>query len=117
MDASCWRSARHDGGSKCGKRQTCIDPLADRIDQKLMAGVTHAAQIDLRFGDPARESLDFGVGVCPGNFARALPPLRTRPDRNKRAGSIRGEARFAPRERGPARFSGRCCPARLCGWP
>ena len=35
-----------------------------------MARVTHAAQIDLRFGDPAREFLDFGVGVCPGNFAR-----------------------------------------------
>ena len=24
-------AARRDGGSKCGKRQTCIDPLADRI--------------------------------------------------------------------------------------
>src|SRR2546430_12104722 len=31
MDAPCWRSARRDGGSKCGKRQTCINPLADRI--------------------------------------------------------------------------------------
>ena len=32
--------------------------------------MTHAAQIDLRFGDPAREFLDSGVGVWPGNFAR-----------------------------------------------
>src|SRR4029453_4540187 len=31
MDAPWWRSARRDGGSECGKRQTCIDPLADRI--------------------------------------------------------------------------------------
>jgi hypothetical protein len=35
-----------------------------------MACVTHAPQIDLRFGDPARQFLDFGVGACPGNFAR-----------------------------------------------
>ena len=35
-----------------------------------MARVTHAAQIDLRFGDPARELLGFSAGVCPGNFAR-----------------------------------------------
>ena len=31
MDAPWWRAARRDGGSECGKRQTCIDPLADRI--------------------------------------------------------------------------------------
>src|SRR5438067_6923617 len=31
MDAPWWRSAHRDGGSECGKRQTCIDPLADRI--------------------------------------------------------------------------------------
>jgi hypothetical protein len=30
-DAPWWRAARRDGGSECGKRQTCIDPLADRI--------------------------------------------------------------------------------------
>ncbi len=35
-----------------------------------MARITHTAQIDLRFGDPAREFLDFSVGVGPGNFAR-----------------------------------------------
>ena len=38
--------------------------------QELMARITHAAQIDLRFGDLAREFLDFGVGAGPGNFAR-----------------------------------------------
>ncbi len=32
--------------------------------------MTHAAQIDLRFGDPAREFLDSGVSAWPGNFAR-----------------------------------------------
>src|SRR4051794_388333 len=31
MDATCWRSARRDGGPECGKRQTRIDPPADRI--------------------------------------------------------------------------------------
>jgi hypothetical protein len=36
------------------------------------------------------------------------PLLRTRLDRNKRVGSTRGETRFAPRERGPGRFAGRC---------
>ena len=35
-----------------------------------MARVPLAAQIDLRFGDAAREVLDLGVGLCPGNFAR-----------------------------------------------
>ena len=35
-----------------------------------MARITHAAQIDLRFGDPAREFFYSGVGVWPGNFAR-----------------------------------------------
>ena len=35
-----------------------------------MARITHAAQIDLRFGNPARQFQDFGFGVWPGNFAR-----------------------------------------------
>jgi hypothetical protein len=35
-----------------------------------MARITHAAQIDLRLGDPAREFLELSVGVWPGNFAR-----------------------------------------------
>jgi len=39
------------------------------MGQESMARVTHAAQIDLRFGDPAGEFLDFAIGVCPGNFA------------------------------------------------
>ena len=35
-----------------------------------MARITHAAQIDLRFGDPPREFFCSGVGVWPGNFTR-----------------------------------------------
>ena len=35
-----------------------------------MARIPHAAQIDLCFGDAARELLDFRIGVGPGNFAR-----------------------------------------------
>jgi hypothetical protein len=35
-----------------------------------MAGISHAAQIDLRFGDVARELLDFRIGVGSGNLAR-----------------------------------------------
>jgi hypothetical protein len=35
-----------------------------------MARVTHPAQIDLCFGGLAREFLDFGAGVGPGDFAR-----------------------------------------------
>ena len=35
-----------------------------------MAGISHAAQIDLRFGDLAREVLGFRVGVGPGNLTR-----------------------------------------------
>jgi len=31
MDAAWWRLARRNGGAQCGKRQTYIDPLADRI--------------------------------------------------------------------------------------
>ena len=44
--------------------------LGQCTGQELMARISHAAQIDLRFGDPARELLDFGVGPWPGNFAR-----------------------------------------------
>jgi hypothetical protein len=33
-----------------------------------MARVSHAAQIDLCFGDPAREFLDFSAGARPCNF-------------------------------------------------
>ena len=35
-----------------------------------MAGISHPAQIDLRFGDLAREVLGFRVGAGPGNLAR-----------------------------------------------
>ena len=35
-----------------------------------MARVTHAAQIDLRFGNPARELMDRRAGACSGNFSR-----------------------------------------------
>jgi hypothetical protein len=35
-----------------------------------MARVAYAAQIDVRFGDPASEVLDIGIGGCPGNFTR-----------------------------------------------
>jgi hypothetical protein len=34
------------------------------------ARIAHTAQIDLRFGDLAREVLDLRVGVGPGNLAR-----------------------------------------------
>jgi hypothetical protein len=40
-----------------------------------MSRMTHAAQIDLRFGDSAREFLNPGVGFWPGNFARERPHL------------------------------------------
>jgi hypothetical protein len=35
-----------------------------------MSRITHAAQIDLRFGDPARESFNFGGRIRPGDFTR-----------------------------------------------
>ena len=35
-----------------------------------MAGISHAAQIDLRLSDLAREVLDFRIGAGPGNLAR-----------------------------------------------
>src|SRR5947208_1300355 len=34
-----------------------------------MARITHATQIDLRFGDSACELLQFGISVCPSNLA------------------------------------------------
>jgi len=82
-----------------------------------MARVTHPAQIDLCFGGLAREFLDFGAGVGPGDFARERFHLLGELDRNTPAGSSRGEMRFALRERGPVRFSGRCWPARWRGLP
>jgi hypothetical protein len=44
--------------------------IAQCIGQELMARMTHAAQIDLRFGDPPREFFYSGVGVWPGYFTR-----------------------------------------------
>jgi hypothetical protein len=35
-----------------------------------MAGTSHAAQIDLRFGDLTREVLGFSVSVGPSDLAR-----------------------------------------------
>src|SRR5271166_6958550 len=35
-----------------------------------MARATHAAQIDLRFRNPAREFVRLGVSICAGYFAR-----------------------------------------------
>jgi hypothetical protein len=40
------------------------------MGQELTAHGTHAAQIDLRFGDPAREVLDFRVSAGPSNLTR-----------------------------------------------
>jgi hypothetical protein len=36
----------------------------------LVARVTHAAEFNLRFGDPARKFPDCGIRVWPSNFAR-----------------------------------------------
>src|SRR5215831_21405143 len=47
VDAPCGRSAHCDGGSKCSKRQTCIDPFADRIpDNSPSPGVQDRGKID-----------------------------------------------------------------------
>jgi hypothetical protein len=35
-----------------------------------MAGTSHTAKIDLRFGDPAGEFLDVRIGLGAGNFTR-----------------------------------------------
>ena len=35
-----------------------------------MAGISHAAQVDVRFGDLAREVLGFRVGAGPGDLTR-----------------------------------------------
>ena len=68
--------------------------------EELMARITHAAQIDLRFGD--RRASSCSVWRLSRQFrARAFPPLRTRLDRSKLAGSTRGGVRFAPCEHGP----------------
>jgi hypothetical protein len=37
--------------------------------QELMAGISHTAEIKLRFRDPAGEFLDFGIFVGAGHFA------------------------------------------------
>jgi hypothetical protein len=38
--------------------------------QELIAGATHPAQIDRRFGDALGEPLDFGIGIKAGDFVR-----------------------------------------------
>ena len=85
--------------------------VAQCMGQQLMARVTHTAQINLRFGDPAGELLGLRVGVSPRDLpAQAFPPPLTILDWNKRESSARGEVRFAPRERDPEGFLGRCWP-------
>ena len=44
-----------------------------------MTCITHAAQIDLRFRDSAREFMDFRVGAGAGNFARKRLNLSDNP--------------------------------------
>jgi hypothetical protein len=44
--------------------------VAQSIGQELIAHKPHAAHIDLRFGDLARELLGFRVGVGRGDLAR-----------------------------------------------
>src|SRR5262245_17498493 len=56
------------------------------VGQHFMAGISHSAQIDLRFADLAREVLGFGVSVGPGDLAPAFPPPLTMPEWNKREG-------------------------------
>ena len=83
-----------------------------------MARVTHAMQIDLRFGDPAREFSDFSVGFRSGDFAReqfhlfAQDWIRTNGQAQPVAKRVSRQASAAP-----ARFSGRCWPVRFCGLP
>jgi hypothetical protein len=38
--------------------------------EQLIAGISHAAQIDLRFGDPPRELFGCRLGVWAGDLAR-----------------------------------------------
>ena len=78
-----------------------------------MARITHPAQLDLRFGNPARQFEDFGFGVWPGNFARERVHLFSKNGigKNRHAQTV---AKRISRRAGAAlpRFSGRCWPVR-----
>ena len=55
------------------RSRTCsgfIVAIVQPLGQELMTRVAHAANVDLRLGDAARDFVDFGVGAGPGNFAR-----------------------------------------------
>jgi len=49
-------------------RSRAIVRFGQRTGKDLLAGITHAAQIDLRFGDLASECLEFDVGGRPGKL-------------------------------------------------
>ena len=78
-----------------------IGRIAQCTGQELMARVTHAAQIDLRFGDPACEHLDVSAGVRPRDLTcEGLHLFRQALGRTGRAGSTRGGMHFSPSGRG-----------------
>jgi len=43
--------------------------VGQRIAKELMARITHAAQIDLRFGDSASELIDVVIGRVASDFS------------------------------------------------
>jgi len=56
--------------SRSHLRAGAVVGIAEITREQLLARVSHAAQIDLRFGNLAREFSDFGAGVAPGNLVR-----------------------------------------------
>ena len=53
-----------------GAQAGAVVGIAEVTREHLVARISHAAQIDLRFGNLAREVSDFGAGVGPGNLVR-----------------------------------------------
>jgi hypothetical protein len=83
------------------------------------ARVPHAAEIDLRFGDPQRERLQHRVRSVTGDARRERPRIgrgvRIGKDRNVQAVAQRVARRLGPAGRGARSLAGAAIPAARCG--
>jgi len=87
--------------------------------EKPAARVPHAAEIDLRFGDPQRERLQHRVRSVTGDARRERPRVgrgvRIGKDRNVQAVAQRVARRLGPAGRGARSLAGAAIPAARCG--
>src|SRR5262245_33966255 len=93
--------------------------ISQGLGQKLMARITYAAKIDLRFSNLACQRLDFYVGPRSGNFARKCFDLVGQPRIRPNGSAQRVAQSVLPcaSKDGPKTTHGQCSLVNSRGWP